>query len=162
MSDDDELTPEEQLQFDELPREAPPSEFLWQRIVVPLRADGTLRRGVARPPRVRQWVVAAASMAASVVLFGTGAFMGHWMGTRSTERALLAVREQDGAQVAQSIQEAGTAYVSALVALSELRVAAMPGSARGVPEPSARAASEIGQGREALLAIPTSRGSSRS
>jgi len=148
---DDELTPEEKLQFDGLPKEASPSEFLWHRIVAPLRADGTLRRAAGRPPGLRQWVVVAASMAASVALFGTGVFVGHRMGSRSTERTLLAVREQVGAQLAQSVQETGTAYVSALVALSDLRLAEVSRNGPGSPGSSAKATSEIGQGREAAL-----------
>ena len=147
MSDETELTPEEKMEFDKLPRDAAPSDFVWQRIVRDLRKDGTLRRVEAGGRRVRPWLVAAASMAASLILFGSGALMGHWMGARSTERAFLAVRVQDGAQVAQRIQEAGTAYVSALVALGELRAAVVPGNGR----PSTQAVSEIGQGREAAL-----------
>jgi len=178
MNDDVELTPEEKMEFDNLPREASPSEFLWERIVRALREDGTLRSAagatgtaagspVAAPGTpglpvshwrsdrsgrwVRPWVVAAASMAASLVLFGSGVLMGQWMGARSTERAFLAVREQDSAQLAQRIQEAGTAYVSALVALSELRATAGPDTGRGRSASSAQAAAEVQQGREAAL-----------
>ena len=152
MSDDTELTPEEKMEFDKLPREEAPSDFVWQRIVRDLREDGTLRRAETGGRRVRPWLVTAASVAASLTLFGSGALMGHWAGTRSTERAFLAVREQDGAQVAQRVQEAGSAYVSALVALGELRAAAVPGNGRGVPASSTQAVSEIGQGREAAFA----------
>ena len=165
MSDETELTPEEKMEFDKLPREAAPSDFVWQRIVRDLREDGTLRRagggpGIPAPyrrldvggSRVRSWVVAVASMAASLVLFGSGALFGHWVGAGSTERALLAVREQDNAQVAQRVQEAGTAYVSALVALGELRPVAGQAPALGTPVGPALAATEIRQGREAALA----------
>lgn len=165
MSDETELTPEEKMEFDKLPREAAPSDFVWQRIVRDLREDGTLRRagggpGIPAPyrrleaggHRVRPWLVAAASMAASLVLFGSGALMGHWMGARSTERALLAVREQDAAQVAQRIQETGSAYVAALVALGDLRPAAGQASPLGPAIAPARAVSEIRQGREAAFA----------
>ncbi|MFH0751542.1 MAG: hypothetical protein V2B17_06870, partial [Chloroflexota bacterium] len=134
-----------------LPREAAPSDFVWQRIVRELREDGTLRRIEAGGRRVRPWLVAAVSMAASLVLFGSGAMMGHWLGARSTERAFLAAREQDAAQLAQRVQEAGSAYVAALVALGELRAAAVPGNGRGVSAPPTQADSEIGQGREAAL-----------
>ena len=165
MGDDTELTPEEKMEFDKLPREAASSDFVWQRIVRDLREDGTLRRagggpGIPAPyrrldvggSRVRPWLVAAASMAASLVLFGSGALMGHWMGARSTERAFLAVREQDGAQVAQRVQETGSAYVAALVALGDLRPAAGQASPLGPAVAPARAVSEMRQGREAALA----------
>jgi hypothetical protein len=144
MGDDIELTPEEKMAFDKLPREASPSRFLEERIVRALRKDGTLRGATDAGRRLRPWVVAVASMAASVVLFGSGLSLGQWMGARNAERVLLAVREQDNAQVAQRIQEAGSAYVTALVALEKMRAGA-------AAAPSAQAASEIRQGREAAL-----------
>jgi len=178
MSDDVELTPEEKRQFESLPRDASPSEFVWKRIVRALREDGTMRsaagatglaagspeaaagtlgipvshwRGEVPGRRVRPWVVAAASMAASLILFGSGLLLGQWMGATSTQRAFLAAREQDGAQLAQRVQEAGTAYVAALVALGELRAAAAPSTSGGRAVSSAQVASEIQQGREAAL-----------
>jgi len=176
MSDDVELTPEEKREFERLPRTAVPSEFLWQRVVRTLREDGILRGGggvaglapsspqpaadAATGPsgrhwgpsahRFRPWAVAAVSMAASLALFASGALMGHWMGARSTERAFLAARDQDAAQLAQRVQEAGTAYVAALAALSDLQPAV--GRLQGAGAAPARAASEIRQGREAALA----------
>jgi hypothetical protein len=152
MSDETELTPEEKMEFDKLPREAAPSDFVWQRIVRDLREDGTLRRAEAGGRRFRPWLVAAASMAASLVLFGSGALMGHWMGTRSTERAFLAAREQDATLLAQRVQEAGSAYVAALAALGDLRPVAGRAPALGAPVAPALAATEIRQGREAALA----------
>jgi len=159
---DDELTPDEKREFEDLPRQAAPSPFLWERIVHALREDGTLRSPGAVPVRhsasgagarwLRPWVVAAASMAASVVLFGSGALMGHSLGARSTERTLLAVREQDAAHLAQRVQEAGSAYVSALAALSDLRPELSQGREVGVAAAPARAAFEIRQGREAAVA----------
>lgn len=165
MGDDTELTPEEKMEFDKLPREAASSDFVWQRIVRDLREDGTLRGagggpGIPAPyrrveaggHRVRPWLVAAASMAASLVLFGSGALMGHWMGTRSTERAFLVVREQDAAQAAQRVQETGSAYVAALAALGDLRPAAGQASPPGPAIVPARAVADLRQGREAALA----------
>jgi len=159
---DDELTPEEKREFEDLPRQAAPSPFLWERIVHTLREDGTLRSSAAAPVRrqgaeagvrwLRPWAVAAASMAASVVLFGSGALMGHWMGTRSSERAFLAVREQDAAHLAQRVQEAGSAYVTALAALGDLRPALGQGPGGGTAVTPAQAVSEIRQGREAAVA----------
>jgi hypothetical protein len=165
MSDETELTPEEKMEFDKLPRDAAPSGFVWQRIVRDLREDGTLRGagggpGVPAPyrrldvggRRVRPWLVAAVSMAASLALFASGALMGHWLGARSTERAFLAAREQDAAQLAQRVQEAGSAYVLALAALGDSRPVAGQAPAPGTPVVPALAASEIRQGREAALA----------
>lgn len=165
MGDDTELTPEEKMEFDKLPREAASSDFVWQRIVRDLRQDGTLRGagggpGIPAPyrrldvggSRVRPWLVAAASMAASLVLFGSGALMGHWMGARSTERAFLAAREQDAAQLAQRVQETGSAYVAALAALGDLRSAPGRGLDVGVQAAPARAVADLRQGREAALA----------
>jgi hypothetical protein len=93
--------------------------------------------------------MAAAAAAASLALFGGGVWMGQWMGTHSTTEAFLAVREQDAAQLALRIQEAGSAYVSALAALGELRGAEDPGAA-GDPV-ATDAAREIQQGRAAAL-----------
>ena len=164
MSDDTELTPEEKMAFDSLPREASPSDFLEERIVHALREDGILHGAPGSPGSGRReprrswrwpWAIAAASMAASLVLFGSGVLVGQWMGTRSAERIMLAVREQDNALVAQSVQEAGSAYVRALAALAEFRDSQAAGGrgARAAPSdvPSPRVVSEIRQGGEAAL-----------
>ncbi len=161
-SDEVVLTPEETMAFQRLPREAEPSRLLEERIVRSLREEGILQdrpgavgggadargtRGV--PGRVRPWTLAA-SMAASVVLFASGVLLGHRMGAGSTAQTLLAVREQDAAQLALRIQEAGSAYVTALAALGELRVAGDEHGEGGegvVLLPSA----DIRQGREAAL-----------
>jgi hypothetical protein len=143
MKDDFELTPEEKMAFQRLPRASRPSDLLEERIVRSLREEGILRDG-APPKRVdvpgrvpgvggeavgtplrapgawiRPWA-AAAAVAASVILFASGILMGQWLGNRSTAQAFLAVREQDAAELAMTIQEAGSAYVSALAALSAL------------------------------------------
>jgi len=161
MSEDIELTPEEKAAFDELRREASPSAFLEERIVRALREDGILRsasgsltpalHGESHRRLVRPWVVAAASMAASVMLFGSGVAVGQWMGTRSTERILLAARQQDNTLVAQRVQEAGSAYVQALAALAALRDSPAAGARGRKTVPSARVVSEIQQGGEAAV-----------
>lgn len=144
--DDVELTQEEAMAFRNLEREEEPSRLLEERIVRSLQAEGVLaRRGTARWRSPLGGLVAAA---AAVVLFAGGAGFGHWMGTRSTTQTLLAVREQDAAQVAQSIQEAGSAYVQALAALSELRLTAGDSVGDAAREASA---SEVEQGREAAM-----------
>lgn len=163
MEDEVELTPEERMAFERLPREAPPSDLLEERIVRALRVDGTLRSagGTSEPSepraasershanRFRAWMVPA-SMAASLVLFGAGIALGHHLGTRSTAQAFLAVREQDAASLALRIQEAGSAYVSALAALGELRdVAGQGEGGQGVV--ASHASQGIEQGRDAAL-----------
>jgi hypothetical protein len=150
MTDETELTPEEKMAFQRLPREAGPSEVLEERIVHSLREEGLLRRpGVAPAPQrwLRPWIIAG-SMAASLALFASGLVLGQWLGTRSTSEVFLAVRAQDAAQVALQIQEAGSAYVTALAALSELRGGGLPAP---VGEDLVKQASDFRQGQEVAL-----------
>jgi len=159
MVDDIELTPEEKMAFQRLPREAHPSDLLEERVVRSLKEEGILAGGsgilrgnaeataVSRPSGVwlRPWM-AGAAVAASLVLFASGIFLGQWIGTRSTAQAFLAVREQDATQLAMTIQEAGSAYVSALAALSQLRAEERPGEG-GAP----LSAADLQQGREVAM-----------
>jgi len=153
--DETELTPEERMAFQGLPREAEPSRILEERVVQSLRDEGVLRSGMAagnglRGPRSQGrsglWKGVAAA-AAAVILFGSGMVLGEGMGSRSTARALLQVREQDAAQLALTIQEAGSAYVAALAALGEL------GSEDGVGHElqAFSPGSDLQQGREVAL-----------
>ncbi|MBT8398237.1 MAG: hypothetical protein KJN92_14790 [Gemmatimonadetes bacterium] len=129
--DNHDLTPEEKMALQRLPREAEPSRILEERVVQSLREGGFLepsagpesgtRRAVRGSSWYRPWM-AAASVAASVVLFASGVVLGQWMGARSTTQAFIQVRDQDATQLALRIQEAGSAYVSALAALGELGV----------------------------------------
>jgi hypothetical protein len=156
--EDVDLTPEEKMAFQRLPREAEPSRILEERIVTALRGEGILggrAGGVAASGSVsgpstwlRPWMLAA-SMAASVVLFASGVFLGHRMASESTAQAFLAVREQDATQVALRIQEAGTAYVSALVALGELGQRVESGESGGGS--LSQASAELLQGSEVGL-----------
>jgi len=175
--DENELTPEEKTAFQQLPREEKPSRILEERIVSALREEGILRVGaeaieVGNPGAgegrggvvrgegegegrsrsggvwLRPWM-AAAAVAASLALFTSGIFLGQWMGTRSTAQAFLAVREQDATQLAMTIQEAGSQYVSALAALGELRASA---SREGAPPGgSLFTAADLQQGREVAM-----------
>lgn len=173
--DENELTPEERMAFQRLPRESEPSRILEERVVSALREEGVLRDGSGRsevvdgggpgrdgrgdqvpgdrPSRsgglwIRPWM-AAAAVAASLALFTSGIFLGQWMGTRTTAQAFLAVREQDATQLAMTIQEAGSQYVSALAALGQLRVSE-PGE--GAPEGgSLLTAADLEQGREVAM-----------
>jgi hypothetical protein len=156
--DDLELTQEEKTAFQRLPREAEPSRILEERVVKSLREEGILGRSVSLGVKggmgsgsshwFRPWM-AAASVAASLVLFSSGVLLGHWMGAGSTTQAFIAVRDQDAAQLALSIQEAGSDYVSALAALSELRGGGpFGGSEVGAPS---QAAADFQQGHEVAL-----------
>ena len=173
--DENELTPEEKMAFQRLSREAEPSRILEERVVSALRAEGILRPGSeavrsgdpghsdgvgggvrgdsGRPshpggPWFRPWM-AVAAVAASLALFTGGIVLGQWMGTRTTAQAFLAVREQDATQLAMTIQEAGSQYVSALAALSELRASASGERAPG-GDPLFSAA-DLQQGREVAM-----------
>ena len=136
MHDDNDLTPEERMAFQRLPREVEPSRLLEERVVRSLRNEGILRGPATGGRWVRSWMLAGAA-AASLVLFGVGLTLGQWMGSRSMTQAFLAVREQDAQQVALRIQEAGSAYVAALASLTDLR--------------SAEGLGEYTQGREAAM-----------
>ena len=134
--DENELTPEEEMAFQRLPREAEPSRILEERVVTSLREEGLLEPSGVQRARTRRargtatwhrtWM-AVASVAASVFLFGSGVVLGEWMGSQSTTQAFIQVREQDATQLANSIQEAGSAYVAALAALGELGNGREPG-----------------------------------
>jgi hypothetical protein len=157
MNDEIELTQEEKMAFQRLPREAEPSRILEERVVTALREEGILgRKAVREAPAsgvqatnhwFRPWM-AAASVAASLVLFSSGVFLGHWMGAGSTAQAFMAVRDQDAAQLALRIQESGSDYVAALAALGELRGGEVEG-AQGTP--SSDGAPDVQQGREVAL-----------
>jgi hypothetical protein len=154
--DEHELTPEEKVAFQRLPKEAEPSRILEERIVRSLREEGILGRAgtgvTVSASGSRGWYrpwMAVASIAASLVLFASGVVMGQWLGSQSTAQAFIQVREQDAAQLALRIQEAGSAYVSALAALGELRTGRVGGE---VMEPDAsRANTDLQQGRETAL-----------
>jgi hypothetical protein len=148
MRDENELTPEERMAFQRLPVEAEPSEILEERVVQTLREEGLLTGPVMAPGSAR-WLrpsLLAGALAASLALFCSGLVLGQWLGTRSTSEVFLAVREQDAAQVALRIQEAGSAYVTALAALSELQ-----GRWTDEPEDLVRQASDFRQGQEVAL-----------
>jgi hypothetical protein len=108
-------------------------------------ATGTAATGV---PWFKPWM-AAASVAASLVLFASGVVLGQRMGSMTTAEAFIQVREQDAAQLALRIQEAGSAYVSALAALGQLGA-----DGRGdVPadQNASLAGVDLQQGREVAL-----------
>ena len=153
--DEIELTPEENTAFEGLPREAEPSRILEERIVRSLREEGLLSpkapmEGSSRTGVGRGWGgvwKGLAAAAAAVLLFGSGVGFGERLGSRSTAQVFLEVREQDAAQLALRIQEAGSAYVAALAALGEL---GLEDDAGGSPF-SSSAGLDLRQGREVAL-----------
>ena len=156
MTDELGLTPEEEMAFQRLPREAEPSRILEERIVKSLRSEGFLGAKQVEATRTKRaggtWLrpwMAGAAVAASLVLFASGVFFGQRMGSMTTTEAFIQVREQDAAQLALSIQEAGSAYVSALAALGRLEVDGRR------DEPPGQSASlegvDLRQGREVAL-----------
>jgi len=153
--DEIDLTPEEKMAFERLPREAEPSRILEERVVRSLREEGVLKPGKGAEHGSKPaghsggrglWRGVAAA-AAVVVLFGSGVAFGERMGSRSTAHVLLEVREQDAAQLALRIQEAGSAYVAALAALGELDAQDHGGD----PLLSSAAGLDRQQGREVAL-----------
>jgi hypothetical protein len=146
--DEFEWTPEEKMAFKGLPREAEPSRILEERVVRSLREEGILGRERGRPLWIRPWMLAG-SVAASLILFASGVFLGEWMGSRSTTQAFIQVREQDVTQVALRIQEAGSAYVAALAALGEFPSGST--TEEGKSGGPANAATDLQQGREVAL-----------
>jgi len=158
-ADEVELTAEEREGFASLPDRAAPSDLLEERVVGALRSRGILgrsgRAGVrsgagaraagrggtavslsdggarGRPGRFRTgtaWWASPWSWAAGVALFLGGGVVGHGVGASTTADAFLAVREQDATL---QVQEAGTAYVSALLALEAMQEADEPSGAAG-------------------------------
>jgi len=154
MIDEHDLTPEEEMAFQRLPREAEPSRILEERVVKSLRDEGVLglrkvdATGTDRDAGVRwfrPWM-AAASLAASLVLFASGVVLGQRMGSMTTAEVFIQVREQDAAQLALRIQEAGSAYVSALAALGRLEA---DGRLEELPDQTASLQGvDLRQGRE--------------
>ncbi len=117
--DETEWTDDEQRALDELPRESAPSELLEHRIVGALRTRellGPKTKSVHRSKSTR-WLP---QVAAALVLFLTGLAAGQWLGARSTATAFVAAHHDDAELAAMRVQEAGSAYVASLVALTAL------------------------------------------
>jgi hypothetical protein len=112
MTHHHDLTPEEQAELAALPRERTPGRLLEERTVKALRARGLLRE----PHRRASWLVA--SLAASLALFAGGFAAGQWTATREVTTSLAAAHEQTAMHAAQAVQQTGSAYVAALIALA--------------------------------------------
>jgi hypothetical protein len=125
---DDHLTPEERRALDALPRQGVPPRRLEERTVEALRARGLLRparpRGLLLSPG---YLAAAAVVALAAIL---GAFtLGQYLGGRQTADAMLAMHRQDSGRLAESVQRASAAYLTALSDLT-VRAAGAPPAER--------------------------------
>jgi hypothetical protein len=117
---DDELDPELHERLAGLKRELAPSEFLEERTVRALKARGLLQ------PRRAWWSPGSPLLriAATFLLFVSGLTVGHWMGGRNagdlqgTGPRAGQVESASKAPAAR-IEQAGEAYLQAVMALSE-------------------------------------------
>ena len=112
FTSDDELIPEEAAAFLALPRATPQHDRLAEERTVRALREAGLLAATARRPATR-FAIAGAAIAAATLIFVAGALYG---------RGLAAQQAGQDASAAQSpaiqVQQAGTAYVSALVRLS--------------------------------------------
>lgn len=107
LTPDDELAPEEAAAFAALPRETSGHDQLAEeRTVQALRHAGLLSRAGSR--RMARFPAIPIGIAAAVLIFVAGAFVGRQ----------LAAREVRSASPSIDVQRAGTAYVAALIRLS--------------------------------------------
>ncbi|MBU1699819.1 MAG: hypothetical protein KJ970_15700 [Candidatus Eisenbacteria bacterium] len=112
----DDLTPEEKIAFESLPRERRPSDLLEARVVRDLKSRGLLRSGFRGGVTLTPVWMAIAAIAVMALIIGSYA-MGQWTGSKQTERVMLAMHEHDNLRLAMEVQKSGTAYLSALAQL---------------------------------------------
>jgi hypothetical protein len=106
---DDDLTPAEVAAFATLPRAAAGEDRLAEeRTVRALREAGLLGSAGAR--RNRQYLMTGAGIAAAFTIFVAGTAVGRGLAQREVQAPTLSP--------AAEVQEAGTAYVAALIRLS--------------------------------------------
>ncbi len=130
-----ELTSRERADFGALPRERQPGRLLEERTVRNL-----LARGLVRPPgrsiQLRApWL--AAAVAAAAALFVSGVAVGQWLGSRTVAESMATEQRRTAMEAAAAVQQAGSAYVTALIALAEVADSSNNGA--------------VAQGREAAL-----------
>ena len=121
MNDDDhsDLTPIERAVFDELSTEEAPPRILEERVIRALSDRGLLSAPRGAQRRFR-WTGVAAGIAAAVALFVSGVSVGQWLASRDSAGSISGARQDSALEMAIAVQRAGTAYVTALTALSEL------------------------------------------
>ena len=113
------LTEREQAEFAALPREREPGRLLEERTVKALQRERLIGRSL-RPRWYRRAPLVAAGVAASIALFASGLAVGQWLGTRTVADSMAAANSQTAMQAAAAGQRAGSAYVLALAALTQL------------------------------------------
>jgi hypothetical protein len=133
---ENELTPDERAAFEALPKTREPSGLLEERTVRALGDRGLLEVAPRRWMH-RRIPAFAAGIAAALALFVGGIAVGQWLGSRAVADSMAAAQHQTALEMAVAVQHAGSAYVSALAALSQLA----DSSANGA----------LAQGREAAL-----------
>jgi hypothetical protein len=121
MSDHDQngLTEPERAEFASLPREREPGRLLEERTVQALRNERLVGRPL-RPRWYRRAPLVAAGLAASVALFASGAVVGQWLGSRTVAASMAEANHRTAMEVAAAVQRAGSAYVMALGALTQM------------------------------------------
>ncbi len=135
MTSDDhtELTPQEEAAFAALSRQRAASDVLEERTVRTLRARGFL----SSRPWVRRPLVVAVGVAAAAVMFLSGLATGQWLGTQTVTRSMADAQAASAMERAVAVQRAGSAYVRALEALTQIADTSTDGA--------------VAQGREAAL-----------
>ena len=123
MNYDEPMDAELQAALRELPREREPGELLEERTVRALRAHGVLTTA----PRGFRWSWLVAGAAASLALFACGVITGHWLSDRRTAAILAAQQRATLSEVADVVEQTGSAYVAAMTQLAETN--ATPGTA---------------------------------
>jgi hypothetical protein len=113
------LTERERAEFAALPRERDPGRLLEERTVKALRQERLIGRPL-RPRWYRRAPLVAAGLAASVALFASGAVVGQWLGSRTVAVSMAEANHQTVMQAAAAVQRAGSAYVMALAALTQM------------------------------------------
>jgi len=132
---DSTLTPEERAAFAALPKTREPTRLMEERTVTALAEHGLLGR--EQQPR-RRILAVAVGVAAAAALFVGGIAVGQWLGTRAVANSMAVAQHETALEMASAVQRAGSAYVTALAALSRLADSTANGPA-------------VAQGREAAL-----------
>jgi hypothetical protein len=131
-----ELTASQRKAFETLPRERIPSAALEDRVVGALGNRGLLGPRRPRVIELTGWRIAAVAAAALALLTG-GFALGQWAGARQVQGEHFIVSQAGDISAAATLQQAGSAYVTALQ-----RFAALPDSVDG---------DQAVQGREVAL-----------
>ncbi len=118
-NENQELTERERVEFAALPRERDPGRLIEERTVAALRKEGLIGRRF-RTRWYRRAPLVAAGLAASIALFASGAVVGQWLGSRTVAVSVAAANHQTAMQAAAAVQRAGSAYVLALAALTQV------------------------------------------